>query len=471
VSKIERTALCVYGHFSQPPRGNPLTGEIGIEQEASPQANWNERINQTSYWPNAEAGNFEYISYSFSEGLMKWLEQDAPETYARIVDADKVSVTRHSPAGNALATAHNHVILPLSRKRDKRTQIIWGIAAFQRHFGRKPIGFWLPEMAVDTETLQFLADSGIGYTLLSAKQVINLPPDGGAGPYRIELPDGKSIAAFVRDDPLSAELSFKVHSLGGAGHWSHNVLGPARKSHGPLLLLATAGETFGHHFAGEDQFLYWLVHHEAKNVGYELVSLDQYFLAHPPTRTIQIVERSSWGDQPGLTQWFTGAVESGKDTTWKGALRRALDNAASDLDRVYEDLLSHYNIDPWALRDGYLPAIFSGDTPDDYIAERIPTITEQHRQQLKVLLQAQRLTQRMYNSYTFTDNQIDGRQPRYAIACAATALSLAQEVTGRDLNDRLPVDLAVVSSPTSSVTGADMLRDSLREFNLTLLAR
>lgn len=71
----------------------------------------------------------------------------------------------------------------------------------------------------------------------------------------------------------------------------------------------------------------------------------------------------------------------------------------------------------------------------------------------------------MYNSYTFTDNQLDGRQPRYAIACATTALSLAQrEATGRDMNDRLPVDLAVVTSPNTSVTGTEMLHDAIREF-------
>ncbi len=469
MSKIERTALVVYGHFSQPPRGNPLTYEIGEEADAAPYKNWNERINATSYFPNAEAGNFNHISFSVSEGLMKWFEQNAPDTYKKIVEGDQQSVAAHPPAGNALATAHNHVILPLSRKRDKRTQIVWGIAAFERHFGRKPFGFWLPEVAVDTETLQFLADAGVGYTLLTSKQLIGLPPTGEAGPYRVELPGGKSIVVFARHDPLSTELSFKVHNLGGAGHWVHNALAPARKSIGSLLLLATAGETFGHHFAGEDQFLYWLVQHEASKAGYELTTLDEVYLNTKPLQTVKIVERSSWGDQPGLSQWFMGAVEGGKDTTWKGALRRALDNAASDLDRIYEDFVTPFGIDPYLLRDQYVPAVFQGQTTDAFIAEKLPKMKEKQRQQLASLFQAQRLTQRMYNSYTFTDNQLDGRQPRYAIACAATALSLAQQATGRDMNDRLPVDLAVVSSPDTNVTGTDMLQDAIREFDLSLM--
>lgn len=65
--------------------------------------------------------------------------------------------------------------------------------------------------------------------------------------------------------------------------------------------------------------------------------------------------------------------------------------------------------------------------------------------------------------------QLDGRQPCYAVACAATALSLAQAATGRDMNDRFPADLAVVTSPNTSVTGTDMLNDAIREFDLSLM--
>jgi predicted glycosyl hydrolase (DUF1957 family) len=471
VTKIERSALCVHSHFSQPPRGNPLDYTIGVEPEATPYKNWNERIHETSYKPNADIGNFDHISFSFSEGLMKWLEQEAPDTYATIVKAEKNAYEKYAPAGNALATAYNHIILPLARKRDKRTQIIWGMATFERHYGRKPLGFWLPEVAVDSETLTFLADAGIEYTVLTNKQVQGIPLNGGAGPYWIQLPQGKRIAAFVRDDGLSTDLSFKVHNLGGAGSWARNVLAPSRKAGAPLTLLATAGETFGHHYAGEEQFLHWLVTHEATQAGYEITTLDRYFVQHPPTHSITIEERSSWGDPPGLAHWATGVSNPQNDTTWKGALRRALDNAASDVDSVYEDVLKPYSIDPWKLRNEYLPALFMGMTQDEFIQEKIPAMKKAERETLKVLFQTERLTQRMYNSYTFTDNKLDGIQPRYAIACAAMALSMAQTATKRDLNDRLPQDLAVVTSSSTSVTGADMLRDVLNEYQLDLLAR
>ncbi len=465
MSKIERSALCVHGHFSQPPRGNPMDRTIGVEPDAAPYTNWNERINQTCYLPNAQIGNFKGISYSFSEGLMQWLEANATETYSAVVQADHAA-PNYPSSGNALATAYNHVILPLARKRDKMTQIVWGIAVFKRHFGRAPLGFWLPEMAVDLEALKMLAESGIQYTILTEKQVHGLPMNGGSGPFRVELPGGKSIGVFVRHDALSTELSFNVHNLGGAGHWCHQKLGPARKTAGPLVLLATAGETFGHHYAGEEQFLHWLITHEAAQSGYKVVTLDEYFLSNPPQHSITIEERSSWGDQPGLTQWFAGTVEHGRDTTWKGALRRALDNATSDVDRVYEELVRQYNVDAWELRNAFLPALFEGQSVDEFIAERLPKMTKKEQTTLKALLQAQRLTQRMYNSYTFTDNQMDGRQPRYAIACAAQALALAQEATNVDLNDRLPLDLAVMTTPDVSLTGADLLRDAVQAYQI-----
>jgi len=461
LSKFERSCLVVHGHFSQPQRGNPLTGEIGVEPDAAPYANWNERVTASSIRPNAEAGNFEYISFSFSPTLLAWLKANAEPIYQTIIASDQYSA---ETGGHTLATAYHHTILPLSRKRDKRTQITWGIAAFEHHFGHKPLGFWLPEMAVDTETLALLAEAGIQYTVLARKQMHDFPTGDGAGPFRVALPGGKHMDVFVRNDGLSSDISFNIHTLGGAGRWSHQVLGPARRHVGQLLLLATAGETFGHHYAGEEQFLYWLMHYEAKAAGYSIVTLDEQFLAHPSVQQVQLEERSSWSDQQGLGHWATGMG----DTTWKGGLRRALDNMTSELDRAYEDSLRPYDLDPWVIRDQYALVLLGDVTADAFFEEHTPAIQKDSRDKLKVLLTAQELAQRMYNSYTFTDERLDSPRPRYAIACAAAALSLAQQVNRRDLSERLMPDLAVVTSPSSSLSGADILRSVVEELELDL---
>jgi alpha-amylase/alpha-mannosidase (GH57 family) len=87
------------------------------------------------------------------------MEENAPATYQAILDADRESRQRRSGHGNAIAQPYNHMILPLANRADKYTQVLWGIRDFEYRFGRQPEGMWLPETAVDTETLEILPTS------------------------------------------------------------------------------------------------------------------------------------------------------------------------------------------------------------------------------------------------------------------------------------------------------------------------
>ncbi len=111
--------------------------------------------------------NYERMSFNFGPTLLSWMEQSAPLTYRAILDADRVSQEHFSGHGSALAQVYNHVIMPLATRRDREIQILWGIADFEHRFGRKPEGMWLAETAVDTETLELLAEHGIRFTVLS----------------------------------------------------------------------------------------------------------------------------------------------------------------------------------------------------------------------------------------------------------------------------------------------------------------
>ena len=74
-----------------------------------------------------------------------------------------------------MAMPYHHAILPLSSRREKLTEVRWGIADFRRRFGREPEGMWLPETAVDEETLDVLAQEGIRFTVLAPHQVNRCP--------------------------------------------------------------------------------------------------------------------------------------------------------------------------------------------------------------------------------------------------------------------------------------------------------
>src|SRR6266550_8040922 len=195
--------ICIHGHFYQPPRENPWLEAVETQDSAHPYHDWNERITAECYEPNASSrildardrivkiiNNYAWISFNFGPTLLSWLEQSDPSTYAAILDADRMN-------RSAIAQAYNHVILPLANARDKQTQVRWGIRDFERRFGRKPEGMWLPETAVDVASLEALAAEGIAFTILEPHQATSAAGAIDATrPYRCKLPSGKSIAIF-----------------------------------------------------------------------------------------------------------------------------------------------------------------------------------------------------------------------------------------------------------------------------------
>src|SRR6185369_17083045 len=166
--------ICIHGHFYQPPRENPWLETIEIQDSAHPYHDWNERVTAECYAPNTAcrnqdrdglildiASNYSRISFNFGPTLLSWMEAYAPDTYQAILAADRQSMDLRSGHGNAIAQVYNHIIMPLANRRDKETQVLWGIRDFECRFGRFPEGMWLAETAVDLETLEILAEAGI----------------------------------------------------------------------------------------------------------------------------------------------------------------------------------------------------------------------------------------------------------------------------------------------------------------------
>ena len=117
-------------------------------------------------------GGIEHTYASIEE----MLDRHRPDVYAKIVAADRASVTARGGHGNAIAQIYNHMIMPLATRRDKVTQTRWGIEDFRASFGREPEGLWLPETAVDNETLEVLAEAGVKFTILAPHQAFRARP-------------------------------------------------------------------------------------------------------------------------------------------------------------------------------------------------------------------------------------------------------------------------------------------------------
>jgi hypothetical protein len=446
--------LCVHGHFYQPPRMDPFTGLVPPEPDAAPYANWNERITAECYAPNAEAGTFEHISFNLGGTLARWLDEHAHATYQRIVAAERGYRDRHG-VGNGLAQPVHHTILPLARRRDKTCQVRWGIASFKHRFGHEPQGMWLPEMAVDHETLGILGAEGMRFTILSEEQVRG-DLAAGSGPYWVQLPAGGEMAVFVRDRELSNTLSFRMPELDEVEDWLREQVRQRCPQEG-LLLLATDGETFGHHHRHGVEVLSRIL--SAGNaLGYHLTTLGIYLRQNPPQAKLEVIENTAWSCSHRLDRWIVGCECTPGDSRWKGALRRALDNLACDLDGVYAQEAQRLGIEPWPLRDDYIAVVLGQmDGPALLAGHGLGHLGGEGSRRLLALLKAQFYRQRMYTSCAFFFEDLDRLEPRYAIANGARALALTHSATGDDLSHRFRRDLRMAVSGKTGCTAADIL--------------
>src|SRR3990172_8882861 len=210
--KDRKTYLIIHGHFYQPPRENPFLGIIETQPSAFPYHDWNERIYEECYKPNTASrvldskgkvldivNNFRFLSFNIGPTLFTWLEREHPETYQKIIEADRLSHVGNNGNGNAISQVYNHVIMPLIPRRDKITQILWGKKDFIKRFNREAEGMWLPEAAVNSETVECLIDLGIKFIILSPYQALRIR----------KIPDGEWIDA--REGKIDTTRTYRVY--------------------------------------------------------------------------------------------------------------------------------------------------------------------------------------------------------------------------------------------------------------------
>ncbi len=354
------TSVVIHGHFYQPPREDPWTDRVPREASAAPFHNWNERITHECYRPLAGSGLLEWMSFDVGPTLLQWLEREARDVYERVLDADRISRDRLGH-GNAIAQPYHHVILPLASERDKRTEVRWGVADFERRFGRRPAGMWLPETAVDGETLEVLADEGIAFTILSPPQVEEVPPRGLPGAYRTT--GGRELAIFVYDGTLSHGVAFG-ELLRDPEAWLSRVEAlaaeedPGAAGSPRLISLATDGETYGHHHYEGLSALAHVLDGLRARTEFHIDNFAAFLAKSPPRHPIRIVEPSSWSCAHGIERWRAAcgckmAPEEESHQEWRNPLREALTWLAGKVHAYYEREAEPLLARPWAARDGF----------------------------------------------------------------------------------------------------------------------
>ena len=456
---MSRPALVVHGHFYQPPRLDPFTGTMPVDPTAAPARDWNARISADCYRPNAELGNLGAMSWDLGPTLAGWMQAGDPIAYRGFVEGDR--------GANGMAQPFHHSILPLASAADQVTEIRWGIRDFEVRFGRRPIGMWLPETAVDQATLRVLVDHGIRYTVLAPWQVVAVDRAelDTRRPVRVELGDGRSIVAVLYDGLLSAAVSFDPEATVDADWFVRDRVVPRLTQEPlpgeapPLVVIATDGELYGHHQPLRDHFLSRLVGRTAPaHLPYATPTLadavEQAAALGLPLGRLR--DRTSWSCHHGVARWGA-SCECVPDGAWKAPLRSALDRLAGGVDAATDHLLRGLpgRPDPWAARDASVEIVLGLVSPDAFATRWLaPEASADDRVRFAVVMEAQRWRLAMFASCGWFWDEPARIETAGTLRAAVRAARLMDGLAGTALERRLLADLALVSADGIAVLDA-----------------
>lgn len=448
---------CVHGHFYQPPRENPWTGAVERQPSAGRDHDWNARIARECYVPNGEArvvdgegritdivDNYAWMSFNFGPTLLAWLEKAHPHAYARLLAADKESAARLDGHGNALAQAYHHTILPLASPRDRATEIRWGLADFRKRYGREAEGLWLPECATDDATMAAVAAEGVKFVILEPHQADGIRPlSGGAWKNASEAlrpgvpylwTDGAAkLAVFFYDGPLSRSVAFERAMSDSKAFADRVVSRLPPTAEDALALLATDGESYGHHESFAEMGLAHFLTYALPAASVTPVNLAWFLAQHPPRHEVRLREGgTSWSCPHGVERWRSacgcGAVE-GASLDWRAPLRGALEALRVQLDALYEKEAAGLILDPWAARDAFVGVVLdrSAANVDAFLAKHAPSAQDDaSRVRALSLLELQRHSLMMFTSCGWFFDQLSRIEPVQVLLYAARALELAR---------------------------------------------
>ena len=498
--------LTIHGHFYQPPRENPWLEAIELQDSALPFHDWNERINKECYNPNSISkivdnrnrildvvNNYEHMSFNFGPTLLSWMEHFAPLTYERIIKADIESVSEHSGHGNAMAQVYNHIIMPLANENDKQTQIKWGIRDFEYRFGRKPEGMWLAETAVDDETLKYLEENGIKFTVLSPYQALKFRQEGDkdwqdvswgnidpARSYRyyIKSAPGKFIDLFFYDGAISRSVAFDELLKDGNKFIKRLKEGISDcRDYPQLINIATDGESYGHHTKFGDMALSYVLKIRAKDEGFKITNYAEYLDKYRSNCEVDIKQASSWSCFHGVGRWkedcgcSTGG-HPGWNQKWRKPLRDALDYLRDELIVVFENEGQKYFDNVWNVRNKYINVILDRNEMNvkKFQQENFkPDLTDDDKVHAMELLEIQRQAMLMYTSCGWFFSEISGIETVQIMKYAARAMQLVARFTSKNLEEKF---LEILSQAKSNIpefgTGKDIFERFVKPSIITV---
>ena len=477
---MNKKYVCVHGHFYQPPRENPWLNKVEMQESAYPYHDWNHRINAECYRRNSASrildeqgrveeimNNYGWMSFNIGPTLLTWMENETPETYEAILQADKESRERFSGHGAALAQAYNHLIMPLANERDQETQVIWGIEDFKSRYKRLPEGMWLGETAVNTSSLEMLAKHGIKFTILSpyqAKRVRKIGTDKWKDatdakvdtkqPYLCKLPSGNQISIFFYDGPASQGVAFEG-LLNDGRRFADRLTGLFSENEDlELVHIATDGESYGHHHKLGEMALSYCLHSLDEDQEVNLTIYGEFLEKYPPQYEVEILENTSWSCYHGVERWRSdcGCNTGGHgdwNQQWRAPLREAFDQVRENLIDLYEKEIKSFTNDPWDVRNQYIRVILdrSSENVSSFLDDKFGTdLKKEDQVRILKLLEMQYHAMLMYTSCGWFFDEVTGIESMQDIFYATRAVQLAEEISGQSYKQDFLASLKKVPS-------------------------
>ncbi len=458
--------VVVHAHCYQPPREDPWLEVVETELSAAPDHDWNTRINRECYsrlGSVAVRGEklgiesvinlYAWCSFDVGATLCEWLEAHAPDTLAAMIAGDRASVERWGH-GNAIAAPYHHVILPLASPRDRKTEIKWGIADFRKRFGREPEGIWLPECAVDEDTLEDIAAAGIRFTILAPYQIESSVETNGL-PVKWRGSRGRAVTILPYDGALAGEVAFGslLKSYQSLAHRLASNRDPAPDNAEPqqndgsvrsCTTLATDGETFGHHHRnGESTLARALRAVASGRINRFATILNSAAIACSSSvvesANVRLVSPSAWSCAHGVERWRSNCgcrMDGGKPPSqqWRAPLRESLEALSAACHQIYEiEALRVFRDDPWLVRDLYGEVVGeSGATLQAFVDAALvggTTDVSEIRLRAHSLLELERALLRMFTSCAWFFDDVAGIETRQVLRYAARTIELANLVS------------------------------------------
>ena len=481
---VTKRFICIHGHFYQPPRENPWLETVETQDSAAPYHDWNERICAECYATNGAArivnsknqitrivNNYARISFNFGPTLLSWLKENAPRTYRMILDGERRSRKNFKGHSSAMAQVYNHIIMPLANTRDRMTQIRWGIADYQHHYGVAPEGMWLAETAADTDTLELLAAHGIKFTVLAPHQckAIRSLKDGGGwtptpnatvdtmSPYLMRFESGVALAVFFYNGPMSRAIAFEGLLNSGENLVARLKTGFRDNPNPQLVHVATDGESYGHHHKHGEMALAYALRLLEEDKALKLTNYGSFLAQSPPEYECQIVDNTSWSCSHGVERWRSNCGcnggRAGWNQLWRAPLRQALDELRDALIPLTEREGSRLFRDVWAARDAYIDVVLdrTPETVEEFLRQHASRALDAgERVRALELMEMERHAQLMYTSCGWFFDDIAGIETVQIIAYAARVLQLTVFLFGADAAGLEPAFVARLADAKSN---------------------